>query len=264
MKKTVSLLLLISFFLSLFSFDLFAARKFQQTQYSLAVIPFAVKGRLPSSASKQLAERLQRELVKFGSFQPMNITKVESVLRENNILPANCSSEECGREAGKLVGAALVVNGKIRKIGSLYQIEARILHGKTGEVVRAVTDEFEGSLNDLAIYMRVIAAKLTDQTHRLRQEMPVQDPGFTETTESDNDVLQEANETLKDLNQQRARKRKKGGKSKWIVYGLLGASVVGAGVFIMQANSQGENGEGVTAQLPGPPVFPDSGESTNR
>lgn len=268
MKKTVSLLLLFTFSLTLLTQDLLFARGAREAKYSLAVLPFTVKGRIANDPSVRLAKRLQRELDNLRLFDLEDLDLVENILRDNGIIPSNCASVECGKRAGELIGVRLVASGEIRKAGSAYFIDVKIIHVSSGQVVQNVRDEIEGKLDDVLNAMPTIAARLVGKkplaaqtVRQARQQMqPVESKNpdaLIIDTQPESEPIN-IGEQPAEINLQ-AKTGKKGSHiAKWALLGVLLAGGVGAGVLLATKGNGngGENGTGTITKLPGHPTFP--------
>ena len=279
MKQKICLSLIFTLLISFISHDMLLARAFQSQSYSLAVIPFAVRGRIPGDASERVAERMQVELTRTNMFVVTNMATVKSTLRDNGIVPSNCGSIECGRQAGRILGARLVANGEMRRVGSRIILEARIVHVASGKIVQSVNEQyFDGNVNSVIQDMPNIIEKLVGK--QVGSTPPPQAPA-TEAPESrqqEPDLLGQENQepstpaqdpddvfTIGDpegapTGQPAMRRSGGGGGMKWALIGLLVAGGVGAGVLLSNKSKSDDNngnGDGSTVtKLPGHPIFP--------
>ncbi|MFQ5628262.1 MAG: hypothetical protein ACE5I1_05835 [bacterium] len=277
MKQKICLTLVCSFFFSLISQDLLFARFFQSSTYSLAVIPFSLRGRISGDSSTQLAESLQMELNRTRMFTVTNLSTVQNTLRDNGIIPSNCGSIECGRQAGKILGARLVANGEVRRVGSRIMLDARIIHVASGKVVQSVSEQYyDGDINDVINDMPSIAAKLIGKDS---SSLPPQQPATPPLEQGQEDIIidpqsQQGKEPIEiteqpedvftigepdDITDTQPALKKRGSGMKWALIGLLVAGGVGAGVLIANKSGDdgsGDNGGATVTKLPGHPKFP--------
>lgn len=264
MKQKTCLTLIFTLLISFLSHDMLLARAFQSTNYSLAVIPLAVRGRISSDASMRISERLQEELIRTRMFTVTNLATVQSTLRDNGIIPSNCGSMECGLQAGRILGARLAANGEIRRVGSRIMLDVRILHIASGKVVQSVSEQYyDGNVNEILQDMPSIVQQLVGRQAAGSAQQP-QDPGMMAedepiiTTEDPDDVF-----TIGDSDEfgdTQPGMRQNGNSLKWVMIGLVVAGGVGAGVLLANKNGDengGDNGDGgPVTKLPGHPIFP--------
>jgi hypothetical protein len=226
----------------------------------------------------RVAEGLQKAIDEVNMFTVSDFAHVQSTLRENGIIPSNCSSIACGRQAGRLLGVRLIANGEIRKVGSRLFLEARILHVATGKVVQTVNEQYDDGNPDTVIDdMPSVVAKLVGKAPVSPSQPVPQQPVSTPPDEGDIIIDTQPTEepvimtrepedifTIggpEDTDSEQAAARKKGGAMKWALIGLLVAGGVGAGVLIAQkgGSGSGDNGGntgGAITTLPGNPKFP--------
>lgn len=257
MKKKVTYLLLSAFLLTMCTQELLIARSLNlPNKYSLAVIPFSLKGRVPASASKELAVRMQEELRRKNLFTIMDQVQVESTLRANNILPANCSSLQCGLDAGRRLGVQLVVNGNVRMVGTTYFIDVQMIHVGSGRVVNSYQGEVDGQMAELQAYMPVLANQLVGRAGQAGST-----PATGSQTRSESfDVGSSSPGSMFEIgDSNRQQESKRGGSgAKWAVIGLLVAGGAATGIYFATKGGD-ENpgtGPGPGGQLPGQPPFP--------
>lgn len=258
MKKKVTYLLLSAFLLTMCTQELLIARSLNlPNKYSLAVIPFSLKGRVPASASKELAVRMQEELRRKNLFTIMDQVQVESTLRANNILPANCSSLQCGLDAGRRLGVQLVVNGNVRMVGTTYFIDVQMIHVGSGRVVNSYQGEVDGQMSDLQAYMPMLANQLVGRAGQAAgTPAPPSQPGQTRPESFDTGSTPgESLFEIGDSNRQQESKRG-GSGAKWAVIGLLVAGGAATGIYFATKGGEENPPTPPGGQLPGQPPFP--------
>jgi len=82
-----------------------------------------------------LTDRLSAELINIGTYNVVERSVMEEVLKEQGFQQSGCVSNECVIEVGKLVGVEQMVSGSMGKIGSIYTISARMIDVETGSVL---------------------------------------------------------------------------------------------------------------------------------
>jgi TolB-like protein len=245
MKKALSAILLCAFTATVLLQDLAFAGK--RTQYTLAVLLFDSNGKLTDSETSMLTERLQVELQKAGVFELMDRATIESSLQRVSFSEVGCNDLDCAVQAGRNLGAQVVVNGSVRKSGSLFFIDVNMVHVGSGQAVNSVKEDFDGDFDRLKGYMATVARKLIGAQTTGAQTVSRKEAA--EPTGGDN------YEEPVGINEG------SGGGTNFLMIGLIAAGAVGAGVLISKAaggngdnNNNNNNNNGTT--LPAPPSFP--------
>lgn len=268
MKRTISLCLIFAFTFMCIVPNLLLAKALMAPKYSLAVLPFTVKGRLDAGGGVLFGERLHQELSRNEMFTTSNYKTTQNALRDNGLIPSNCGSVECGVQAGKVLGVRLIANGEIRKVGARIFLEARIIHVASGQIIQSINEQYnEGTLEDViadapGIAVRLIGQAPGRQTSRPPLEIlpPAEEiqqiPAQSQTTGTQPDDVFILGEKS-DIPGRQSSLGKKSNPLKWALFGLLVAGGIGAGVLIASrsANDNADGGTTVTT-LPGHPKFP--------
>jgi TolB-like protein len=241
MKKVLGVILLGAFTSTIVLQDLALAAD-KRAQYTLAVLMFDTNGRLSDSEAALLTERLQSELQRTGVFELMDRASVAATLARVSFSEVGCSDLDCAVQAGRNLGAQVVVNGSVRKSGSLYFIDVNMVHVGSGQAVNSIKEDFEGDFNRLKNYMATVARKLVG----VPTAGEMQSVSRREAAEAD------VSGGMIGINEDN------GGGTNFLMIGLIAAGAVGAGVLISKAaNKNNENnGNGNGTGLPRPPNFP--------
>ncbi len=241
MKKILSIVLLGAFTANILLQDAVWAET-KRSQYTLAVLLFDTNGRLSESEATMLTDRLQYELQKTGVFELMDRITIEETFQRVNFSEAGCSDLDCAVQAGRNLGAQVVVNGSVRKVGSVYFIDVHMIHVGSGQAVNSVKEDFDGDFDRLRGHMATVARKLIGAQGAM-QSVSRQEAAESSTTEYE-PVLKESGEDE--------------GGTNFLVIGLIAAGAVGAGVLIANAAKDDGNGGGGAGNgtiLPLPPGF---------
>lgn len=240
-----------------------------RAQYSLAVLPLEATGRISAEEAAALTDQLRAELMRTQLFTVLEQATVEATLQNGGLPETGCSTIECGTQAGRLLAAQLVVNGSVRKVGQLFFIEVQMIHVNSGQLVQKVNEDFDGNIEQLKSHIRVIARKLVGKSGSsssssvkpVSTTQPAQE--LTPAEQSAAAPEMSETETTPQTPQESAANtgEVKRGSNKLLLFGLVAAGAVGAGVLISQAagkddgakdNKPGNN----SANLPTPPAFP--------
>lgn len=255
MKKTISLLFLSTFVLTLFAQDFLWAQKRRHDKYSLAVLNLdAVGGEISRTDARLISGRLVEELNATGVFYTMLQEDMERGLFTKNLDPSGCASIECAVRAGRALGVQLVVIGSITQTALNYAIDLKMVHVVSKTVVKDYRENVDGDLNDLYGNMRFVARELI---------------GLSRTSSATTGQSSQVEPPTRDRSPSPERipddqaDYENGGGFKWVYWGigLLIAGGVGAGVLLSQSSGNGGSNNttpppGAVDDLPGPPRFP--------
>ncbi|MFH1851631.1 MAG: CsgG/HfaB family protein [Candidatus Neomarinimicrobiota bacterium] len=135
----------------------------------IAVLPLEGKGVSPQE-SDILTERLRSALVQDGQYQVIERSRMEEILIEQGFQQTGCVSNECIVEVGLLLGVKYMVGGTVGKLGASYTIDVRLFDTETAEIIRAVTRNYRGEIDDLLPLMMEIATALAGEDRNLTSE----------------------------------------------------------------------------------------------
>ncbi|MGH7599513.1 MAG: hypothetical protein ACREOI_24420 [bacterium] len=232
-------------------------------QYTLAVLPLEIGGRITMEEGAALTSRLSAELAAAGIFVITDQSIVESTMQTAGLSGTGCSSTDCGMQAGKLLSTQLVVNGSIRKVGQLYFVEAQMIHSNSGQVVQKVSEDFDGDFERLLNFMTPVARKLvgksaTSRTASGMSEMQSASAPERSGMTSSGDMYggNSSGRGAAPGNEVR-----NNGSNKFLYIGLAAVGAAGAVFGITQlTKDSGNKNDGVkpgpSTDLPNPPRFP--------
>lgn len=130
---------------------------------TLAVLPLVPSG-VSESEANALTNQLQNELVQTNRYIIIERTQVDELLIEQGLGLTGCVTNECVAEAGKLLGAQLMIAGSVDKLGQTYNVVARIVDVETGQVSISRNIIQGGEIDGLLTRMRDLALLLTGET----------------------------------------------------------------------------------------------------
>lgn len=231
-------------------------------QYTLAVLPLEIGGRISMEEGAALTSRLSAELAASGIFIITDQSIVESTMQTAGLSGTGCSSVDCGMQAGKLLSTQLVVNGSIRKVGQLYFIEAQMIHSNSGQVMQKVSEDFDGDFERLLNFMTTVARKLvgksaTSRTASNMSEMQSASAPERRGITSNRDTY--GGNSSGNWPAQTSEVRN--GSNKILYIGLAAVGAAGAVFGIIQLTKDSGNkndggNTGTSTDLPNPPKFP--------
>ena len=109
---------------------------------TIAVFDFENNG-LKEYEVRQLATRLESELVKIGGFKVVERTKIDEILKEQKFQMSGCI-EECLIDVGNMLGANQIVLGSVAQMGGLFTISVKLVDAESGELIQS--SDFDADL----------------------------------------------------------------------------------------------------------------------
>jgi TolB-like protein len=226
-------------------------------QYTLAVLPLEISGRITAEEGTTLTNRLAAELARTGIFIVTDQSAVQSTLQAAGLPLTACSSVDCGMQAGKLLATQLVANGSIRKVGQLYFVEVQLLHSNSGRVVQNVNEDFDGDVRQLLNFMTTVARKLVGKSAAAETAGAVSAAPEQSGMTMSNDTYGGGSSGSTPAPTSEVRS---GGGNKFLYIGLAAVGAAGAvyGITQLTKDSDGKNNgkTGPSTDLPNPPRFP--------
>jgi hypothetical protein len=126
---------------------------------TLAVLDLAF-----SPADEELAsaaaESLSAELMASGKFTLVERRRIASAIREQALAQSGVVSDESAIKVGAVLGAKLLVVGRLSRLGGLNRLDARLLNSETGQIVAAAHADFKEPAN-LDLAARDVVGQLT-------------------------------------------------------------------------------------------------------
>ncbi len=226
-------------------------------QYTLAVLPLEVNGRITTEEGAALTNRLAAELANTGIFMVTDQSVVESTLQTAGMLGTGCSSVECAMQAGKQLATQLVVNGSVRKVGQLFFVEVQMIHSNSGQVVQKVSENFDGDMSRLQNFMATVARKLVGKSATAAQGMQSAAAPERSGTTMSSDTYGGASSSGAPAPGNEIHSN----NNKLLYIGLATVGVAGAVIGITQLTKDSGNNNnggktGPSTDLPNPPKFP--------
>ncbi|MBN1761433.1 MAG: hypothetical protein JW863_24125 [Chitinispirillaceae bacterium] len=110
-----------------------------------------------------LTDRLRNDLFSTGKVEVMERDQMQNILAEQGLQQSGitCTDEGCMVEFGKLLGVKILVSGSIGKLGSLFMINAKSIDVQTAQILKVVSEDVKGEIEDVVEILPTVAAKLT-------------------------------------------------------------------------------------------------------
>ncbi|MBN1306637.1 MAG: hypothetical protein JXA18_01880 [Chitinispirillaceae bacterium] len=128
---------------------------------SLAVNDLIGHG-LTESEAMTLSDVLRSRLMETKKFKVMERSEMEMILKEQSFQQSGaCNEEACMVEMGQLLGIEQLLAGSIGKVGRAFSINVRIISVQSGEIIRSVSHNYTGPVeNLLTSEINVVAKKI--------------------------------------------------------------------------------------------------------
>jgi hypothetical protein len=111
-----------------------------------------------------IADRLRIELFNTGVVSMMERDQMQSILSEQGFQQSGaCTDEACMVEMGQLLGVEKLVSGSIGKLGSMFLLNFRTIDVQTAKIVKVVSHDITGGIEDVVKYLPNIAMQLTGE-----------------------------------------------------------------------------------------------------
>ncbi len=117
---------------------------------------------LTESEALTLTDVLRSRLMETGRFKVMERSEMETILKEQAFQNSGaCTEEACIVEMGQLLGIEQILAGSIGQVGKAYSINVRIISVKSGEILKSVSHNYTGPIeNLLTSEINVVAKKI--------------------------------------------------------------------------------------------------------
>jgi TolB-like protein len=115
---------------------------------------------LTESEALTLTDVLRSRLMETGKFKVMERTEMETILKEQAFQNSGvCTEEACIVEMGQLLGIEQILAGSIGQVGKAYSINVRIISVKSGEILKSVSHNYTGPIENLLTSEIAVVAK---------------------------------------------------------------------------------------------------------
>lgn len=136
----------LAFVLALFAADAHALER-------VAVLEFTAEpaGSVNANVLEGLADETRRaavDVLRGANWLVITREAQEAVMRDNGVDMAKVCMAECEVDVARTVGAALLVTGSVKKIGSSYHLYLKVFHAERGQVLK-ITKLSSKSVEDL-------------------------------------------------------------------------------------------------------------------
>lgn len=121
------------------------------------------------ATGRTFTQRLQGEIQKTGRYNLVDRTQMDAILSEQGYQQSGiCNSNECQVQVGQLVGADLLVQGTVAKVGDLFTVTINLVDVETGRIIRSASRDEKGGIETL--YSEGLGALARDVTETKTDE----------------------------------------------------------------------------------------------
>ena len=149
---------------------------------TIAVLEFEGQG-VSQSETSILTDLFRGELFNTGSYNILERTMMDDILKEQGFQQTGCVTSECAVEVGNMLGVQQMIGGSIGKVGNIYTVSARVIDVQTGEVLKSANYDHIGDIGQLLLKgMKEVAHELLSL--KLKKEKNVittQKPNLTDS-----------------------------------------------------------------------------------
>ncbi len=126
---------------------------------TVAVLDLDMQAGIPEAYQNAFTDMLREELFHTGSFRVIERQKMENILIEQGFQLADCSSDECAVQVGRLLGVEQMVAGSISRLGELYTVSLRLIDVETGELLNMQSSRCQCPIEEVATTSLADAAR---------------------------------------------------------------------------------------------------------
>ncbi len=120
-----------------------------------------------------ITDRLNVELFKTNKVNLLEREQINDILSEQGFQGSGaCTDEECLVEMGQILGVQEIIAGSIGELGKLFILNLRSIDVATGKILKVVSQDIPGRLEDVIYYLPNIARKLVGLEPVAMKESP--------------------------------------------------------------------------------------------
>ncbi len=139
---------------------------------NIAVINMKNTSGVTSGEIEVISDRLRGELFNTGKVNVMERDQMQEILKEQGFQQSGaCTNEACMVEMGQLLGVEQLITGSLGKVGSMFLVNLRVIDVKTAKIVKVVSVDIKGDLEEVVSQLPGIASQLVAPV--VQNEQPV-------------------------------------------------------------------------------------------
>jgi hypothetical protein len=167
-----------------------------QARKAYAMLPLRNGTGVSQGEADIISDRLRAEIFNTGRVILMEREQMQSILKEQGFQHSGvCEDEACMVQIGEMLGVELLVSGSLGKLGTLYLFNVRAINVETGRIVRVVSEDIRGDIEEVVEYLGRVADKLTtEKAPEKPPEIVIIDTEQEEEDDEDDDDEEEEEE----------------------------------------------------------------------
>jgi hypothetical protein len=132
-----------------------------QSKPNIAVINLKNSAGVAAGESELISDRLRGDLFNTGKVNVMERDQMQEILKEQGFQASGaCNDESCLVQMGQLLGVHSLATGSIGKVGSMFLVNVRMIDVKTAKIVKVVSVDIRGEIEDVVGKLKDIAEQL--------------------------------------------------------------------------------------------------------
>ena len=133
-----------------------------ETKTNYAVVNLKCSSGVTEGEGELITDRLRSELFNTGIVNVMERNQMQEILKEQGFQQSGaCTDEACLVEMGQMLGVKILVVGSLGKLGSMFMVNIRAIDVQTAQIVKVVSVDIKGDIEEVVEHLREIARKLT-------------------------------------------------------------------------------------------------------
>ena len=162
---------LVIFCISAFFADVLAQKSLSAApgpnKKNIAVINLKSGSGVTAGECELISDRLRGDLFNTDKVNVMERDQMQEILKEQGFQSSGaCTDEACLVQMGQLLGVEMLVTGSLGKVGSMFLVNVRMIDVKTAKIVKVVSVDVKGDIEDVVGRLTNIADQLVGvQTH---------------------------------------------------------------------------------------------------
>jgi hypothetical protein len=162
----------------------FASIAQEPAKLNYAVIDIKNADGVTKGESDIIGDRLRTELFRTGRASMMERDQMQEILKEQGFQQSGtCTDDACMVQMGQLLGVQRLISGSIGKLGSMFLVNFRTIDVQTGKIIKVVSVDIKGGIEDVVGELPSIAGQLTDTGTSSSEKTVVVQQTTTTTTE---------------------------------------------------------------------------------
>jgi len=118
---------------------------------NVAVLDFVARAPVTPDEAATLSDVFTSQLIQTGEFEVLERNQIQALLKEQNFQQSGlCDQVECIVETGKLLKVQRMFAGTVGRLGTLYNVNIRVINVETGKIELDRTRQYDGKIEILA------------------------------------------------------------------------------------------------------------------